>query len=76
LKKIGFTQKKTYDYRERDEAKRRAFITQLDTQPQEQIVYVDEAGMDQQDDYAYGWNEPGYRFHALKSGRRLFFGSI
>ncbi len=34
------------------------------------IVYVDEAGMDNRDNYAYGWNERGQRFHALKSGRR------
>lgn len=26
--------------------------------------------MDQRDDYAYGWNERGERFHALKSGQR------
>lgn len=26
--------------------------------------------MDNRDDYAYGWNERGERFHALKSGRR------
>jgi transposase len=35
-----------------------------------EIVYADEAGMDSRDDYAYGWNERGKRFHALKSGRR------
>ncbi len=34
------------------------------------LVYVDEAGMDNRDDYAYGWNQKGQRFHALKSGRR------
>jgi hypothetical protein len=37
----------------------------------ETIVYVDEAGMDNREDYTYGWNETGQRFHALKSGRRL-----
>jgi transposase len=26
--------------------------------------------MDSRDDYAYGWNEKGERFHALKSGKR------
>jgi transposase len=36
----------------------------------ETIVYVDEAGMDNREDYSYGWNERGQRFHALKSGRR------
>jgi len=33
-------------------------------------VYVDEAGMDQRDDYGYGWGEAGQRFDALRSGRR------
>jgi transposase len=36
----------------------------------EMIVYVDEAGMDNREDYSYGWNPRGQRFHALKSGRR------
>ena len=34
------------------------------------VVYVDEAGMDNREDYGYGWNEKGQRFHALKSGGR------
>ncbi len=33
-------------------------------------VAIDEAGMDNREDYGYGWNEKGQRFHALKSGRR------
>ncbi|WP_148662818.1 IS630 family transposase [Scytonema hofmannii] len=70
LKKIGFTRKKTYGYRERDEAKRQTFIDQLSTLPSEKIVYLDESGMDSRDEYDYGWNEKGERFHALKSGRR------
>ncbi len=42
----------------------------LATKAEEKIVYVDEAGMDSRDDYAYSWNECGQRFHAFKSGRR------
>jgi hypothetical protein len=42
----------------------------LANQTDETIVYVDEAGMDNREDYGYGWNERGQRFHALKSGRR------
>jgi hypothetical protein len=71
LKKIGFSQKKkTYGYRERDEEKRQAFIAQLSTLPPSQIVYLDESGMDSRDEYDYGWNERGQRFHSLNSGRR------
>lgn len=36
----------------------------------EERVYIDEAGMDDREDYGYGWNQKGKRFHALKSGKR------
>lgn len=65
-----YPKKKTYGYRERDEAKRQVFSEQLSLLAPKQIVYVDESGMDSRDDYTYGWNERGQRFHALKSGRR------
>jgi transposase len=35
-----------------------------------ELVYIDESGMDNRDEYGYGWNEKGARFHALKSGSR------
>lgn len=70
LQKIRFTRKKTYGYRERDEAKRTAFLAQVSNLPAQNIVYLDESGMDSRDNYDYGWNERGVRFHALKSGRR------
>ncbi len=63
-------QKKTYGYRERDEGKRRAYLEQLAQIPVMARVYVDESGMDERDDYDYGWCERGRRFEALKSGRR------
>jgi transposase len=50
--------------------KRQLFRDQLATHEDEAIVYVDESGMDNREDYSYGWNERGQRFHALKSGRR------
>ena len=65
-----YAKKKTYGYRERDEAKRQAFVAQLSTLPPSKIVYLDESGMDNRDEYGYGWNERGQRFQALKSGRR------
>ncbi|HEY9903832.1 MAG TPA: IS630 family transposase [Candidatus Sericytochromatia bacterium] len=70
LQKIGWSRKKTYGYRERDGVKRAAFLEQLATIPECQRVYVDESGMDERDDYGYGWCERGRRFEALKSGRR------
>ena len=45
-------------------------MEQLALIPAENVVYADESGMDNRDEYAYGWNKSGQRFHALKSGRR------
>jgi hypothetical protein len=59
--------KKTHGYRERDEVKRAEFLAQLAEIESSRRVYVDEAGMDQRDDYKYGWNEKGERYKALKS---------
>lgn len=42
----------------------------MKTKSAAQIVYVDEAGVDNREDYPYGYCEVGKRFHALKSGRR------
>jgi len=47
--------KKTYGYRERDEDQRKAFVKQLQQYLPEEIVYIDEAGVDDTEDYAYGW---------------------
>ena len=46
LKKIGFTQTKTYGYRERDEQKRLAFLAKIHQIPPESRVYIDESGVD------------------------------
>jgi transposase len=45
-------------------------LEQLATIGSENIVYADEAGMNNRDQYAYGWNKCGERFQALKSGRQ------
>jgi len=42
----------------------------LKSKPAGQIVYVDEAGIDNRDEYPYGYCEIGQRFYALKSGKR------
>ena len=34
------------------------------------MVYVDESGMDERDNYGYGWSKKGERIHGLKAGRR------
>ncbi len=42
----------------------------MKTKHPNQIVYVDEAGSDNREEYAYGYCEIGQRFHSLKSGKR------
>jgi len=37
-----------------------------------QCVYIDQAGIDNREDYPYGYGEIGQRFHALKSGQRTY----
>ncbi len=71
LRKIGYSRKKkTYGYCQRDEAKRQAFLEQVKDPKAAHLVYVDESGMDERDDYGYGYAPVGQRFHALKSGQR------
>jgi hypothetical protein len=71
LDKINFTRKKkTYGYRQRDEVKRTAFREQLGDPKASDLIYVDESGMDERDDYGYAWSEAGHRVYGLKSGRR------
>ena len=71
LKLIGFTRKKkTYGYQERDEVKRIKFKEEIALYVPQDIVYIDEFGMDNREDYSYGWNAQGKQFYALKSGKR------
>ena len=70
FKRLDIVEKKTYGYQERDELQREAFKERLKTTLPHQLVYVDEAGTDNREDYAYGYCEVGERFHALKSGKR------
>lgn len=69
--KVGLdAKKKTYGYQERDEVKRSEFRQHLGDPKAPHLVYVDEAGMDERDDYAYSWSPAGERVYGLKSGRR------
>ncbi|AMW28610.1 putative transposase [Limnospira platensis NIES-39] len=64
-------EKKTYGYQERDQQQREEFIAQIEHMEPQEVVYLDEAGMNSQDsDYPYGYCEEGKRFDALKSGKR------
>ncbi len=63
-------EKKTYGYRERDEAKRQAFLRQIADYKPAQLVFVDEAGVDDTHDYPYGYCHRSERFYDLKLGHR------
>ena len=69
-RKSDLLEKKTYGYRERDDQKRAEFIQRLSTVALDDIVYADESGMDNRDEYDYGYGPKGERVHALKSGSR------
>ncbi|WP_341819807.1 IS630 family transposase [Wolbachia endosymbiont (group A) of Brachyopa scutellaris] len=71
LKKIGFTRKKkTYGYKERNEEKRAEFLKIIATKEPKNLVYIDESGIDNTEDYPYGYCQKGQRFYALKSGKK------
>ena len=42
----------------------------MKTKAAAKVVYLDEAGIDNREDYPYGYCEVGQRFQALKSGKR------
>ena len=65
---LGLLEKKTYAYRERDAGKRSAFIAQLAGLDKGQLVYLDKAGIDDTDDYGYGYCLKGERFEAERQG--------
>jgi transposase len=64
------TKKKTYGYKERDDVKRAAFIAILASKAYESLFFVDESGIDDTEDYPYGYSPRGQRFHALRRGSR------
>lgn len=61
--------KKTYGYQERDESERANFTQKLKGIEEKKLVYVD-AGLDNREDYPYGYSLKGERCYALKSGKR------
>lgn len=69
-------EKKTYGYQERDEEKRQKFPEKISQISPKNRVYLDESGIDNREDYGYGWNEKGKRFYDLKSGKRSIRVSI
>ncbi|MBD2547820.1 MULTISPECIES: hypothetical protein [Planktothricoides] len=42
---MGYTRKKTYGYQERDELERKAFLEKIASSEPEQLIYMDESGI-------------------------------
>jgi transposase len=63
-------EKKTYGYEERNEKERTEFLEKLGKVEKNKIIYVDEAGFDNRDDYPYGYSPRGERCYGMKSGKR------
>ncbi|MEO1069958.1 MAG: IS630 family transposase [Cyanobacteria bacterium J06638_6] len=70
LKRILHAKKKSYLYAERESAKRQAYDAELAQYEAYQRVYLDEAGIDNTEDYGYGWCPKGERFAAERRGKR------
>ncbi len=41
------------------------------TKEPQNLVYIDESGIDNTEDYPYGYSQKGQRFYALKSGKKI-----
>lgn len=70
IKNWGLLEKKTYGYEERDEEKRSEFLKKLEKVEKQKLVYVDEAGFDNRENYPYGYSLKGERCYSLKPGKK------
>ncbi len=68
LKGIGFTRKKSYGYRERNEKNLAVYREELGTKNSGTIVYIDESEIDDNEEYLYAWGIKGARVYAMKPG--------
>ena len=71
LARVGLhAQKKSYLYSERREQERQLFVQQIEQVAVPDRVYLDEAGVEDTLDYAWGWSLKGTRCMAQKRGHR------
>lgn len=62
--------KKTYGFKERDEEKRQRFLKTIVRLGKNNLIYIDEAGINGNESYPYGWSIKGDRAWSKKSGNR------
>lgn len=66
-----YAEKKTIKYRERDEEKREEFQKEIEKASKEEVVYLDESGVDEFLYQDYGWSQRGQRIEAEISGKKF-----
>ncbi len=66
--KLIFHLKKQFTYKEKNEEKRKIFLSEIETIDEKMLVYIDEAGIDNDEVYEYGWAKIGDRLHDTKPG--------
>ena len=66
FKNLGFTRKKNYAYQEGDDLKREEFAFKLNQIDKKNIIYLDEAGIDNREDYPYGYRVKEERVPGMK----------
>lgn len=64
LSKVNYTYKKTFLYRERDKEKRKEFVKKVEEINKENLIYIDEFGIEDNEFYEYGWSQRGKRLFA------------
>ena len=62
--------KKTYSYEEQNEEERQQFIKTMKEEKNEDLVYIDQSGMDNRDVYEYGWGRKGQRIYGQRPGKK------
>ena len=72
FKKVGiYPKKKQKIYRERDESQRKIFIDEIKETPEDQLVYLDESGIDTFLYREYGRAKKGEKIMAEVSGKKF-----
>lgn len=66
-----YTKKKSTYYKERDEKKRQEFLDAIESVEKEDLVYVDESGIDQFLSRPYGRSPRGQKVYGEISGKRF-----
>lgn len=70
MKKIGYVKKKTFGYIERDEKDRQEFQEKISKIDLNDVIFMDETGIDDTEAYQFGWVEKGDILFGMKKGAK------